>query len=243
MGRLLKGRPVWHAVIWIVLYLLSLVFGAFLSAYLSANDITGIWLLLLAVMLTTYLQREGVGRRFGLCLPMEGSGVKTLLYIPLLILALFPLVSGFGQNLNGKTVYAALLLALGTGFLEEVIFRGLLLQAIARRHGIDAGILISGMIFGGTHLIITLFQGGSILQQLEQLVLSVVLGIMLAILVMVTHSLLPGIAFHVAFYFTGAITADTVTQQPFLLAAFLTGVLFYGLWLMYSWKINSIRLS
>ena len=84
------------------------------------------------------------------------------------------------------------------GFLEEVIFRGLLFKAIAKDN-IKAAVVISSVTFGIGH-IINLFNGSgmNLLNNLCQIVFAIAVGFLLVMIFYRGGSLLPCIIVHSA---------------------------------------------
>ena len=84
------------------------------------------------------------------------------------------------------------------GFLEEVIFRGLLFTAIARNN-IKSAVIISSVTFGIGH-IINLFNGSgmNLVNNLCQIVFAIAIGFLLVTIFYRGGSLLPCIVVHSA---------------------------------------------
>jgi sodium transport system permease protein len=89
------------------------------------------------------------------------------------------------QPLNLGT--AVVLLALLPAVCEEVAFRGYILSGLERRHRTRSAILLSALLFGFLHVLLSLFQ---------QLFNATLLGIVLGLLAVRSNSIFPGILFH-----------------------------------------------
>ena len=106
---------------------------------------------------------------------------------------LFPMSSDLKESLErlmtGITdLPAALLLfAVIPAICEEVAFRGYILSGVERGHSTRVAILISALLFGVMHVLLSLFQ---------QLFNATLLGLVLGLLAVRSRSLLPGIVFH-----------------------------------------------
>lgn len=82
---------------------------------------------------------------------------------------------------------ALVVFALVPAVCEELAFRGLILSGLERQHRTRSAILLSALMFGFLHVLMSLFQ---------QLFNATLLGIVLGLLAVRSRSLLPGIAFH-----------------------------------------------
>ena len=166
----------------------------------------GFWLGLLGAVVVTS-RRGGTGsvvRDFGLRfrpsdLPLgAGLGVVTqLLVVPLIY---FPFRSVIdkadlerpARQLTDRAhgpgfLVFALVIAVGAPFVEELFYRGLLLRSLQRYLADGPAVVVSGLVFGGSHL------------ELLQLPALVLVGVLLAVLVLRTGRLGPAIWCHVAF--------------------------------------------
>ena len=104
------------------------------------------------------------------------------------------------------------------GFLEEVIFRGLLFAAIARDH-LKSAVIISSVTFGIGH-IINLFNGSgmNLVNNLCQIVFAITVGFLLVTIFYRGGSLLPCIFVHAAINTLGTFANDmNLTTEMHLL--------------------------
>lgn len=209
MLKLQDTKPIWHALIWIGIYVVAVNIGDFLGETLDFPSLTSIVLVALSIALLIYLR---VGRRlafYGIRPVQPQTFSLTLFYIPLFAIAFVQYGKGFAAGLDVQTVLFAVLLVAAVGFIEELLFRGFLLQALRARGGLTRAIIISGVTFGIGH-IVNLLRGYSLTDQVLQLVAAVLIGIALAYCVVLTGSILPAVVFHVLFNLSGTITAHSV---------------------------------
>ncbi|MBD7957380.1 CPBP family intramembrane metalloprotease [Microbacterium sp. Sa4CUA7] len=209
MRTLQDTKPIWHALIWVVIYIVSVNIGDYVGEVIAFPAMTSVVLMVLSVVLLVYLR---VGRRlafYGVRRVMSGTLPRTLFYVPLFAIAFVQYFTGFASDLDWQTVVSVVLLVVAVGFIEELLFRGFLLQALRTRGGVTRAIIISGVTFGFGHLV-NLLRGYSIPDQALQLVGAVLIGIALAYCVVLTGSILPGVVFHVLFNLSGALTAHSV---------------------------------
>ena len=82
------------------------------------------------------------------------------------------------------------------GFLEEVIFRGLLFRAI-EKDSVKAAIIVSALTFGLGH-IVNLFNGSGrdLTSSIVQIVFALLVGFVLVLIFYYGESLIPCIVFH-----------------------------------------------
>jgi len=231
MSNLLVKQPILHAILWIILYVAAVNAGDVLSETTGMAYLTGVILIVLSIMLFLYLKKTQRLTYYGFCRVTVQDALRVLLYIPLAVLAFIQLVPGVPRTASLADVAAACLLMIGTGFIEEVIFRGFLYQSITQRRGSVTAILISGITFGLGH-IVNLLRGYTSVVQAEQIVTAVVIGIALAMLVAIARSIIPGILFHIIFNVTGTIADTEGNAQTCLLIAILTISLLYIIWLI-----------
>lgn len=90
-------------------------------------------------------------KRYGLCRPRIPA--RRFFYdVPLAILASGNLWNGVAVNYSPAGTACRVVCMLGVGFLEEVIFRGLLFTAIAKDN-IKSAAVISSVTFGIGHIV------------------------------------------------------------------------------------------
>lgn len=98
---------------------------------------------------------------------------------------------------------------LGVGFLEEVIFRGLLFTAIAKDN-IKSAAVISSVTFGIGHIVNLINGSGrNLVENLCQIVFAVAVGFLLVTIFYRGGSLLPCILVHAAINVSGTFADDT----------------------------------
>ena len=209
MRKLQDTKPIWHALVWIGIYIVTVNVGDLAGEQLGFPGLTSIVLVALSAALLIYLR---VGRRlafYGIRPVQPETLPLTLFYLPLFAVAFLQYGKGFAAGLDTQTVLFAILLVAAVGFIEELLFRGFLLQALRTRGSLTRAIIISGVTFGIGH-IVNLLRGYSLTDQALQLVAAVLIGIALAYCVVLTGSILPGVAFHALFNLSGTLTAHSV---------------------------------
>jgi hypothetical protein len=145
----------------------------------------------------------------------------------LILLACIQFFAGIDTTLSAQKIAIIVLLMIGTGFVEEVLFRGLLFNAILAKSGMKRAVIVSGVTFGLGH-IVNLLNGYSSIEQIGQIIVAVAIGIVLALLVALTNNLWPGIIFHILFNISGSVVVQDTSNQMILLVAILAIALPYG---------------
>lgn len=237
MKKLYIRSEIGFALLWIGAYCVLMSVGDSLSMSLGVEkSVTLLVAVLLSVVLFIFIRKNGLSEKFGLCKSeLPASGV--LFYVPLLLLLTVNFWHGFVMNLSLKETVLYILTMLFVGFLEEVIFRGLLFSAM-KKDSLKAAVIVSSLTFGMGH-IINLFNGSGaeLFENLLQVVYATAAGFMLLMLYLKTKSLLVPIAFHgifnalSVFSDEGALTEkDRIISCCFLVA--VSGL--YGVYLMKS---------
>ena len=82
---------------------------------------------------------------------------------------------------------ALLLFAVVPAICEEIAFRGFILSALEKGHRVRSAIILSALLFGFLHVLMSLYQ---------QLFNATLLGLVLGLLAVRSRSIVPGILFH-----------------------------------------------
>lgn len=146
------------------------------------------------LLIAAFIRSRRLWQYYGLC---GFKGVKYsryLYFIPLLILISSNLWNGVAVKYYAleTVLYAASMLCVG--FIEELIFRGFLFKAIAKKN-IKTAIVISSITFGFGH-IVNLINGAEVLSTILQIVYATAIGYLFTVFFMKSKSLIPCIAVH-----------------------------------------------
>jgi sodium transport system permease protein len=134
---------------------------------------------------------------------------------------------------------AILLFAAVPAICEELAFRGFILTGLERGHRTRSAILLSALLFGFMHVLLSLFQ---------QLFNATLLGIVLGLLAVRSRSILPGIVFHFINNALGVVMG-TLAANPAQrwIAAWLyrnpTGQLYHWWWVVLGALISAALLT
>lgn len=196
MKKLYEKSELWFAIAWIIAYCFAMSVGDNFSENIGIMKVCTLPIaLLLSIGLFLFLKKNELLENYGLCEPKTPAS-KMLFYIPVLIMLTANVWYGIGLYLSPLEMILYVLTMLCVGFLEEMIFRGLLFNAM-RKDGITTAIIVSSITFGMGH-IINLFNGSGVdlLSNLLQVVYATAAGFMFVMIYYKTKSLIVCIATH-----------------------------------------------
>ena len=199
MRKLYEKSKIWFAVAWIIAYCFLLSLGDNISASLGMiNVVTFPIALALSVVLFLFLKRNGLLEAYGLC-KAKVSAKKMLFYVPVLVMLTANLWYGIGIYVSTVEAVCYVLTMLCVGFLEEVIFRGLLFHAM-KEDGVKSAIIVSSLTFGIGH-IVNLFNGSGadLLSNVLQVIYATAAGFMFVMIYYKSQSLIVCIVAHGVF--------------------------------------------
>ena len=239
LKKLYDKSQIWFAVLWIVAYCVLMSVGDAFSARLGMEkSITFAVGALLSVALLLFLKKAGLFAAYGLCAP-RAKAKDMLYYLPILLMLGANLWYGVSLNYGALETTFYVLAMLCVGFLEELIFRGLLFEAM-RKDNVKAAIIVSSITFGIGHIINLINgSGADLVSNLLQVVYATAAGFMFVMVYYKSKSLLVCIAAHGLFNAFSAFSAQashTKEAQIFsaLLLTAITGA--YALYLALSIK-------
>ena len=206
------------AIAWIVVYCVLQSLANPLNKLIGIEyAASAAFCILQAIVLFVFIRKNNLQKRYGLC-KSSIPACRFLYYVPLLILASGNLWNGAAINYTPAETACRIVCMLCVGFLEEVIFRGLLFRAISKDNIKSAGV-ISSVTFGIGH-IINLFNGSgmNLVENLCQIVFAIAVGFLLVTIFYRGGSLLPCILVHSAINTLGTFANDTnITTEMHLL--------------------------
>ena len=197
------------SIIWIIAYCILASIGDNISDELGiAKVITLPILLVLSVILFLFIKRNNLTEKYGFC-KADIAASKMLFYIPVIILLTANMWHGFRVNMSLLETILYILSMLCVGFLEELIFRGLLFNAMLK-NGKNSAIIVSSVTFGVGHIINLINgSGAELLPNLLQVVYAIAVGFMFMMIYYRTKSLLPCIITHGVFNALSAFANET----------------------------------
>ena len=239
LKKLYDKSKIWFAVSWIIAYCVLMSVGDALSVSIGIDKSVTLAIgILLSAILLLFLKKNGLSRDYGLCAP-KTSAKSMLYYIPIFVMLTANL--WYGVTLNYGTIETVLyiLAMLCVGFLEEVIFRGLLFETM-RKDNAKAAIIVSSVTFGIGHIINLINgSGAELLPNLLQVVYATAAGFMFVMMYYKSKSLLVCIAAHGIFTALSVVAneANATAEMRILTAILLTVITgSYALYLAFSMK-------
>lgn len=229
LKKLYVKSELWFALAWIIAYVVLASTGDNISADLGIDKIVTLPILLaMSAILYFFVRKNGLTEKYGLCKP-QLPAAKMLYYIPLLVLLTANLWYGVAMNMSLLETVLYILSMFCVGFLEELIFRGLLFQAMAK-DGVKSAIIVSSMTFGIGHIVNLINgSGAELLPNLLQVLYAVAIGFAFVMIYWKTKSLLPCIIVHSVFNGLSAFANEAVnTPQRQVISGILLTVIAGG---------------
>ncbi|MGI5977019.1 MAG: CPBP family intramembrane glutamic endopeptidase [Candidatus Limivicinus sp.] len=231
MKKTYDKNPLMFALIWIGVYCVLQSLGNMISSKIGINkSANAVLAAAQTVFLLLWLHKYGLMKAFGLNKPTQ-SGKRMLFYIPLVLICTRNLWNGCSMNLEAAELCFHIILMICVGFLEELIFRGFLFEAMAKDN-MKSAVLVSSITFGLGH-IINLFNGSGMgaAEVLLQIVMAVAMGFLLVMVYLRSGSLIPCMAAHAlinissAFSNNSSLTMKTTLLQHGLMLAIIIAYL------------------
>lgn len=241
MKKLYDKNELRFSLIGIGIYVVVMMLADNASGLLGTEKlVTAPACLAMVCILYGWISRNGLKEKYGLCAP-EGSAGRYLYFIPLALIASVNLWWGITLRLTAAETALYVISMLCVGFLEEILFRGLLYKAICRENEKQA-VVISSLTFGVGH-IVNLLNGRDIPETLLQLCYATAIGFLFVVIFQKVKSLIPCIITHGILNSLSAV-ADTeaapawhqTAGSAFLCAAALS----YALYILYRTRDHQV---
>ena len=229
LKKLYEKSRIVFAVAWIIAYVVLASMGDHISADLGIDKVVTLPILIaMSAILYFFVRKNGLAEKYGLCKPRI-SAAKMLYYIPLLVLLTANLWYGVAMNMSPQETVLYILAMFCVGFLEELIFRGLLFQAMAE-DGVKSAIIVSGVTFGIGHIVnLVNGSGAELLPNLLQVMYAMAVGFAFVMIYCKTKSLVICIIIHSVFNGLSAFANEAVmTPQRQIISGVLLAVIAGG---------------
>jgi membrane protease YdiL (CAAX protease family) len=239
LKKLYDKSKIWFAVLWIVAYCVLMSFGDSLSAIIGIEKSVTLFIgILLSATLLLFLRKNELFEAYGLCGP-RASARSMICYVPIVIMLTANFWQGVTMNCGVLETLLYILAMLCVGFLEEVIFRGLLFNAM-RESNVKTAIIVSSLTFGIGHMInLVNGSGAELLPNLLQVVYATAAGFMFVMIYYKSKSLLVCIAAHGVFNALSVFANESnAMQERRILTAVLLAVITGGYAAYLAWTIK-----
>lgn len=242
MMKLYKKSGLIFSLVWIALYCVAMSVADVFSEIIGINSVISLPVIfVISLILTVFIFKNKLNIKYGLCRPKTPSS-KMLWYIPLLVL----LTANFWQGATFKYSFIETVLyiftMLGVGFFEEIVFRGLLFNAMLKDNRKTA-IIISSVTFGLGH-IINLFNGSgmTLVENILQIISAIAIGFLFVIIYEKSGSIIVCIASHGLFNSASAFSNEAaITTANRIMSSVLIVILcaVYSLYILHINKNDS----
>ena len=220
---------IWFAAAWMIAYVVLASAGDNISEDLGISKIITLPILItMSSILYFFVHKNGLSEKYGLCKPRLPAA-RMLFYVPLFVLLTANLWYGVRLNLSPLETVLYILSMFCVGFLEEMIFRGLLFQAMAE-NGVKSAIIVSSITFGIGHIVNLINgSGAELLPNLLQIMYAVAIGFAFVMIYCKTKSLMPCIFTHSIFNGLSAFANEAVmTHKRQIISGILLTVIAGG---------------
>lgn len=234
MTKLYQKSEITFAILWIAAYVfLTSIADQLSEAAGVIKSVTAVLHIVMSLILFHWIRANHLYRKYGLC-RSEVPAKRFLYYCPLVITVLMAFLGGIRTQYTFPETGLYIVSMCCVGFLEEIIFRGLLFRAM-EKDNLKSAICVSALTFGFGH-IVNLFNGSGreLAETLIQIVFAVLVGFVLVLIFFHGKSLIPCILFHSANnalrVFAAEERLNTTTEMIINLAMIvivLGGYLFY----------------
>ncbi len=224
MKKLYEKSKLGFALAWISAYCVLASLADNLSLSVGIEKLFTLpTLIILSAVALIFIKSSGALSKYGLC-PPAVAPARMLYYAPLIILLTVNLWWGFDMNLSLPETALYIPSMLFVGFLEEIIFRGFLLDAMLKSNPKSA-VAVSSITFGIGHIINLINgSGAELLPNLLQVVYAVAAGFMFVMIYCKSKSLVPCIITHGVFNALSVFSAQTGTFEQIISAVAITAI-------------------
>ena len=196
LKKLYGKSEIWFAVLWIVAYCILMSAGDSLSAMIGIEKSLTLCVgILLSAVLLIFLKKNHLFEAYGFR-PAQTSARSMLYYLPVILMLTANLWYGVTFNYGLTETVLYILSMFCVGFLEELIFRGFLFEAM-RKGTPKVAVIVSSVTFGVGHIVNLINgSGAELLPNLLQIVYATAAGFMFVMMYLKTKSLIGCIIIH-----------------------------------------------
>ena len=198
MTKLYQKSEITFAIFWIVAYVVLSSYADQLSESIGImKSATAVLQIAMSLILFFWIRSNNLSEKYGFCSPIVPAK-QFLYYIPLVIIASTAFWGGIGLQYSFPDALMYVISMCCVGFLEEVIFRGLLFRAM-EKDNLKTAIIVSSLTFGIGHIVnLVNGSGKDPASSVIQVIYAVLVGFVLVLIFYYGKSLVPCIIFHSA---------------------------------------------
>lgn len=172
---------------------------------------------ILSIVLLTLIKKSKKTKYYGLTRVQEAK--KFLYFFPLAIIGTVGLWNGIAINNSTDEIVFHILTMINIGFLEEIIFRGILYKSIEKDNK-KLAITISSLTFGIGH-IVNLLNGANLVSTLMQICYAIAIGFLFVTIFNKSNSLIPCIITHIAVNSLSVFGVDSIGISTYIIPILL----------------------
>ncbi|QGU95397.1 CPBP family intramembrane metalloprotease [Clostridium bovifaecis] len=229
MKKLYERKAVLHSLVWLGLYLVLNTITDNIAGAMSIdfNLITAIPNLVLAIICFFYLKSTGIAGDIGLLAKSVEKPSVMLYYIPLLVLPFLNLFYGINTSLSATEVIFLLIMYISVGFMEEIIFRGLMFKALVKKWNHYVVVIFISFTFAMGHIVSMTAIGQSGMDTVLQIANALVVGFMFMVVILASGNLTICVIAHILYNFIGNISmADSSHIEIIVINTVITALYF-----------------
>lgn len=235
MKKLYEKNELLFAIAAIVVYVVGM--GTIRGNFGDDSAISTAFLTAIAALYTVFIVKNGLKEKYGFQKP---ANAKAFLYfVPFALLCTVNFWFGFQTHYSpARQAIAAVNMAL-VGYIEEVVFRGLLFKAISKDN-VKEAVVISAVTFGAGH-IINLLTGHGTTETVLQTVYAIAIGFSFVLAFHKGGSLVPCIVTHSVINVGSVFSREPSAGNASLYAQAAFLILVAGLYSVYMLKSKALR--
>lgn len=228
MKKIFTKSEIWFAIIAIIIYTVGHTITDELSINIGVEkSITFLFDIIYSIILIWFIKKNKLNKYYGLCKPKQAAK-EFLFYVPLIVLSFHNIFFGIRMNMPILACITYIGSMMFVGFLEEIIFRGFLFNAI-RKDNEKIAIIVSSITFGLGHLIYLINgSGADIIPTLCQAFLGITIGYLFVIVLLKGKSLIPCIITHSLIDMTSAFANDAFASKYLIQLSIVFGMFTLG---------------
>lgn len=238
--HLYKQKAVLHSLVWLIAYLiLNTVADNYAGiAGIDPYIFSAVPNLLLAVICFIYLLRTNIRGEIGLLTKPTERPSTMLFYVPLLVLPFLNLLYGINNEISTAKLLALFAMFAGVGFMEEVIFRGLMFQALIKKWNRYVVVIFISLTFGIGHIVSMVAIDQSAADTVLQIINATIVGFLFMTVILASGNLTICIITHILYNFIASISLVSSTDTNIILISFFVTLLYFAYLL---WKAKNVK--